>query len=233
MGAHIPGGLAEYVAVSTSQLHSVGDMPALVAVLVEPLTVGLQCVVRAGIAGGEAVVVLGAGPIGQAVTLGAVDRGARVMVMDRVPSRLRLARDLGAEAVVNTEDGEIQEAVSQFTKGEGAAVVVEATGVPALIRQSLEAVAHSGTVVIVGISDQDVAIPVALFSRKEVNVLGSRNNTGLFPQAVALAQKYADRIAPLVTHRSPLAETPQAIEYAMHHPHEVEKAVIVMGGTQS
>ena len=112
-------------------------------------------------------------------------------------------------------------------------MVIEATGVPALITQSLTSVAYSGTVVIVGISDSEVGIPVGLFSRKEINILGSRNNTGLFPESIALADRYADRVAALVTHTYQLTETPEAINFAMHNPQEVEKAVILVGGAQS
>jgi L-gulonate 5-dehydrogenase len=230
MGAHTGGGLREFVAVGTGQLYPIGDMPTLVAVLIEPLTIGLQCVERAGVTGTDTVVVMGAGPIGQAALLGAVDRGAGVLVVDRVPSRLKLAEQLGAAEVVNTEHEDPAAAIDRFTGGDGAAVIIEATGVPALIRSSLDAVAHSGTVVIVGISDGEVTIPVGLFSRKEINILGSRNNTGLFPAAASLAARYADRLGSLVTHTYPLVEAPDAIEYAMHHPQEVEKAVILIGG---
>jgi L-gulonate 5-dehydrogenase len=230
MGAHVPGGLREFLPVPAGRLHPVGDLPTRVAVVVEPLTIGLQCVVRAGVADGDTVVVMGAGPIGQAATLGAADRGARVLVVDREPSRLELALGIGADAVADSRQDDIGDAITRFTGGDGAAVVIEATGVPGLIREALDGAAHSGTVVIVGISDHDVAIPVGLFSRKEINILGSRNNAGLFPEAIRLAAAYQDRVAALVTHTYPLTDTPEAIEYAMHHPDQVEKAVIVAGG---
>jgi L-gulonate 5-dehydrogenase len=231
MGAHAPGGLREFAAVSAGQLHPVGDMPTRLAVLVEPLTIGLQCVVRAGIGPGDTVAVLGAGPIGLAAALGAVDRGARVLVVDRIGSRLELARQLGVAAVVDSASADPSAAIEEFTGGDGAAVVIEATGVPALIRLALDGAAQSGTVVIVGISDEEVSIPVGLFSRKEINILGSRNSAGLFPVAIELAARHAARLAPLVTHTYPLSQTPEAIEYAMHHPHLVEKAVIFIGAT--
>ena len=230
MGAHVGGGLREFVTVAARQLHPIGGLPTLAAVLVEPLTVGLQCVVRAGVTAGDTVVVMGAGPIGQAAALSAVDRGGRVLVVDRVPSRLKLAEHLGAEAAVDSEHEDVSAAIARFTGGDGAPIAIEATGVPELIRLCLDEVAHSGTVVIVGISDLEVAIPVGLFSRKEINILGSRNNTGLFPAAISLAARYADRLTALVTHTYPLTKTPEAIEYAMHHPQEVAKAVILAGG---
>lgn len=228
MGAHVTGGLREYLTVGAEHLHPVGELPLLTAVLVEPISVGLQCVVRAEIAAGDTVVVLGAGPIGLAAAIGAVDRGARVLVADRLAARLHRAKKLGVEETVDTSRAALATAVDAFTGGDGAAVVVEATGVPALVREALELVAHSGTVVVVGISDGEVSIPVGLFSRKEINILGSRNNTGLFPDSVDLVRRHADRLAPLVTHTYPLRRVPEAIAFAMDHPQEVEKVVIVM-----
>jgi L-gulonate 5-dehydrogenase len=150
-------------------------------------------------------------------------------VADRLVSRLQRARDLGAEVVVDTSTDSLAEAVDRFTHGDGVAVVVEATGVPALITAALDVVASSGSVVIVGISAQDVSIPVALFSRKELNILGSRNNTGLFPESIELVRRHAERLAPLVTHTYPLDRAPEAIEFAMNHPQDVEKVVITIG----
>ncbi len=233
MGAHIPGGLREYLTVPVDHLHPVGDLPVLTAILVEPMTIGLQCIVRANVRSADTVVVTGAGPIGLAATLGAVDRGARVLVADRLGSRLHRARLVGAEEVIDTSTEDFAAAVERFTNGDGAAVVVEATGVPALVNAATEVVAHSGSVVIVGISDDRVSIPVSLFSRKEINLLGSRNNTGLFPDAIELVRRHAERVAQLVTHTFPLSRVPEAIEFAMTHPQDVEKVVIDVGGQES
>lgn len=229
MGAHVPGGLREFLTVPVAHLHPVADLPLLTAILVEPMTIGLQCIVRADVRAGDTVAVIGAGPIGLAAALGAIDRGARVLVADRLANRLQRAGELGAEAVVDTSTESLAAAVDQFTDGDGAAVVVEATGVPALITAALDAAAYSGSVVIVGISAQDVSIPVGLFSRKEINVLGSRNNTGLFPEAIELVRRHAERLKPLVTHTFPLDRAPEAIKFAMDHPQDVEKVVITTG----
>jgi L-gulonate 5-dehydrogenase len=80
--------------------------------------------------------------------------------------------------------------------------------------------------VIVGISQHDVAVPVLDFTRKELDVLGSRNNAGLFGEAVDLVARNQDRLAALITHRYPLESTPEAIAFAIDHPGEVEKVVI-------
>jgi threonine dehydrogenase-like Zn-dependent dehydrogenase len=153
-----------------------------------------------------------------------------VLVADRVANRLQHATRLGAVEVVDTTTDDLRAATAEFTDGEGAAVVIEATGVPSLVRLAVDLVAHSGTVVVVGLSNDEVAIPVTEFSRKELNLLGSRNNAGLFAAAVDAVTRHADLAAPLVTHVFPLTEVPRAIEFARTHPDEVEKVVIHVAG---
>jgi L-gulonate 5-dehydrogenase len=226
MGVQEPGGLAEYASVPVGRLVAAGDLPALVAVLTEPVAIGLHAVNRAGIEAGDDVVVTGAGPIGLAVTLAAADRGARVLVADRIAGRLEFAARAGAARVVDTAAEDLAAAVSEFTQGVGAAAVVEATGVPALLRIAVDVVAHSGTVVAVGISTADVSLKVSDLSRKELNLVGSRNSAGEFPAAVDLVTRKADVVAGWVTHTFGLHEVPRAIEFASANPDLVTKAVI-------
>ena len=110
----------------------------------------------------------------------------------------------------------------------GPAMAVEATGVPELIRACIEVVASSGRVVIVGISEGEVTLPVIAFTRKELTIVGSRNNTGLFGQAVDLVRRHRDRLRPVITHRFPLEQTPDAVRFAIAHPAEAEKVMILV-----
>lgn len=228
MGAHVPGALAEEVVVSADALFAVGDLDVELAALVEPVSVGLQTVVRADVGRWDTVVVLGAGPIGLAAALAASDLHARVLVADRIPSRLVTARLMGAESVVDTSESDLAVAVAAFTGEDGAAVVIDATGVPELIRSAFDLVAYSGAIVIVGISDKDVSVPVIEFSRKEVTVYGSRNNTSLFGRSVDLVRGHQDQLRAWITHRISLEEVPSMIDYAMNHPESVEKMLVHM-----
>lgn len=229
LGAHVPGGLAERLAVRISSLYPVGDLDSDLTALCEPISIGLQAVVRAGIADDETVVVLGAGPIGQAVVVAAADRGARVLVADRIPSRLQLAERLGALRVVNTADEDLAAMVATWTENEGAATIVDATGAPELIRLGIDLVAPSGTIVIVGISQHELSVPVIEFTRKELNVLGSRNNMGLFGDAVDLVRRNRERVRSLITHEFDFEKVADAIRFAIDHPDEVEKMIIRVG----
>jgi len=228
MGAHVGGALAERMVVPISCCYPVGDLSPELAALVEPLSIGLQAVVRSGAAESDQVLVLGAGPIGQAVTVSAADRGAEVMVVDRLENRLELATRLGASRVLDVTVAPLEETVASWTGGDGPAIVIDATGVPGLIRKATEVVAPSGTVVVVGISMSDVALSVLDFTRKELNVLGSRNNAGLFPDSVQLVRRSQGRVAQLITHRFSFEEAPRAMELLRDHPEQTEKVLVMV-----
>jgi L-gulonate 5-dehydrogenase len=226
MGVQVPGGLADHVSVPVGQLVPAGGLPAGIAVLTEPVAVGLHAVNRGATASGDDVVVTGAGPIGLAATLAAVDRGARVLVADRIAGRLAAAEKAGAARVVDTTTEDLAAAVAAFTGGAGPAVVIEATGAPPLVRLAVDVVAHSGTVVAVGISTAEVGLRVSDLSRKELTLLGSRNSAGEFPAAVDLIARRADTVAGWVTHTFGLREVPEAIAFAVANPHRAGKVVI-------
>ena len=233
LGAHVDGTLTQYVVVPNERLFPSGDLPAEIAALIEPVSIGVQAAHRGGITADDHVVIFGAGPIGQAVCLVAFDRGARVLVVDRLATRLALARDLGAERTALAGEEEVTAIVAEWTRGDGPGVTVDAVGAPAVIRACIDLVAHAGRVVVIGLSEQDVAIPVMDFTRKELTIVGSRNNAGVFGEAVALVQRHRDRVAKLITHRFPLARFADAIQFAADHPDEAEKVMIEVGDERS
>jgi L-gulonate 5-dehydrogenase len=230
MGAHVDGALADHVAVAAASCYRVGPLGYETAALVEPVSIGLQAVVRSGATSADRLLVIGAGPVGQAIVLAARDRGATIMAADLLDNRLALAAAMGADLTVNTSRQDLTAAVADWTEGEGPTVVVEATGVPGLVRAAVDLVAPSGTVVVVGISTEEVALPVALFTRKEINLVGSRNNNGLFGSAVDLVQRNEELVASWITHRFPFAEAPDAVRFAMTHASEAEKVLVVVNG---
>ncbi len=116
------------------------------------------------------------------------------------------------------------------TWGDGPRVVFEATGVAAVLRQAFDIAAHAGTVVIAGTPVEDVAVPVLDVVRKELDVLGSRNSTGLFPAAVSLVQREQARCESLITQRFPLEETQAAMEFGLANAGAVNKLMITVAG---
>ena len=229
-GAHQDGALAERLVVPAANLYRVGTLTPDLAAFVEPVSIGLQMVTRSGLQAGDQAVIFGAGPIGQAVLIAAADRGARCLAVDVVPGRLERALTNGAEFTVDGGHDDVPARIREWTAGEGPAVVFEATGVAAVFRTAIDVVAHSGTMVVAGTSMDDVAIPSLALVKKELNLLGSRNNAGLYADSVALVQRYRDRCDALITQRFSLDDVQQAMEFGEANPALVNKMIVRVAG---
>jgi threonine dehydrogenase-like Zn-dependent dehydrogenase len=231
IGIHFDGALQERVVLPATHVFPVGDLSPTTAALIEPVSIAVRTVVRGRVAEGERVVVLGAGPIGQAVALAATDRGARVLLVDRLESRLAYASAIGAETLVAPDDAAGFERARAWAGGDGPEVVIEATGVPGLVRDCLELVAPAGRVVVVGLSSDEAPIRVGALPFNEIDLLGvSCCNADEFAAAVDLVRRRADVAAPLVSHEFELEHAPGAIDFAIANPAEVMKAVVRLDG---
>lgn len=123
--------------------------------LLGPLACGIQtgagAVVNSlRVTPGTSFVAWGAGAVGLSAVMAAVLAGAETIVaVDVVPSRLDLARELGATHVVDGREVDAVEAVRDVTGG-GAAFALESTGVPAVLRQGIDALGQRGSLGFVG-----------------------------------------------------------------------------------
>ena len=148
--------------------------------------VAVQASRRGDIKSGEYMLVLGCGPIGLAIIEVVKAKGAQVAATDIREERLETAAFLGAEVL--PAGATLLRSVLEQTKGEGAVVVVEATGNERVMEQSVELVACGGRIVIVGLVKEGskVALPGLDFTRKEMTIVGSRASTRCFPEALEL-----------------------------------------------
>lgn len=227
IGVHADGALQEHLRVPQTQVFAVGDEDPEIAAFIEPMSIAVRTVGRARIAAGERVVVLGAGPIGHSVAIAALDRGASVLVLDRLESRLERGASSGAEHAVIAPGEDVAARAHAWAGGDGPEVVVEATGVPALVDTALASVTPAGRVVVVGLSSEPASLRVGMLPFRELDLLGvSCCNAAEFGEAVALVARRRDVVRELITHRFSLDEAPEAIAYAIDNPAEVMKAVV-------
>jgi threonine dehydrogenase-like Zn-dependent dehydrogenase len=195
--------------------------------MTEPVSIAVRAVERARIAAGERVVVLGAGPIGQCVSLVAIERGAEVLLVDLLQSRLALGRELGAQTLAWTSAKEVIARARRWAGPAGPPVAVDATGVPAAVRAMVEMVASAGRAVQVGMSVEEVPVRIGSLTEKELDFLGvCCCGTRDFAEAVAVVERNGAALARMISHQFPLAEAPQALQFAMNNPSDVMKVVI-------
>jgi threonine dehydrogenase-like Zn-dependent dehydrogenase len=227
VGIHVDGGLQELLTLPESQVFPIDADDGALAAMAEPVSVAVHAVRRGRIGAGERVVVLGAGPIGQCVTLVATELGAEVLLVDLQESRLELGRSIGAETLVWTTAADVVGQARDWGGPGGPPVGVDATGVPAAVRAMVDLVASAGRAVQVGMSTDEVAIRIGSLTEKELDLLGaSCCDTGDFAEAVAVVERNGDAIARLISHEFALGEAPEAMRFAMSNPTEVMKVVI-------
>jgi threonine dehydrogenase-like Zn-dependent dehydrogenase len=227
VGIHEDGGLQELLVLPERQVFPTQESKPAVAALAEPLSIAVRTVRRAQIEAREKVVVLGAGPIGQAVCLLARDRGASVLLIDPVKGRLDLGMGMGAEVLQWRDRDEVVDLAREWSGGEGPGVTVDATGAPDAIRATVDMAASAGRVVIVGMSHHEVPLRIFSFTEKELDVLGVSCCQGdEFADAVAFVEEHSALVERMITHEFPLERAPEALEWAMEHPTEAMKVVI-------
>jgi L-iditol 2-dehydrogenase len=151
------GGFADYIYLwHPESLIVKTGLPAEVAVLTEPFSVGVHGVTRSGLLFGDTVVIQGTGAIGLMTLVAARTRGAgRIVVVGGPAGRLELARQLGADHGVDIADTpdpaeRTRHVLAETPNGEGADVVFECAGVLSAITEGLGYLRRGGTFVEMG-----------------------------------------------------------------------------------
>lgn len=169
------GGFASAIAIDASRLYPLhAKVTDLEAAMLEPATVAIHALRRTPLRLGDAVIVLGAGPIGLLVQQCATIAGAGcVVVVEPEPSRARLAASLGATLVVDPGEEDFEARIREVCGPLGADVVFECAGIPATIDQSVGLAKRGGVVSLVGLSTVPAQIAPGSWLAREVRLVAS------------------------------------------------------------
>lgn len=137
---------AEYFSAKAFQLQPVPfNLDMDIASLGEPIACAMYSGLNSGVQLGDTVVVMGAGFAGQIIAQCAKRKGAfKVIVIDVLDGKLKLAKQLGADIVINSMKENPIEIVKVITNGVGADVVIEVAGTAESINTASEIVKHNG-----------------------------------------------------------------------------------------
>lgn len=214
IGVDRDGAFAEYVVMPATNVLSLEGIPTEVGAVMDPVGNAFHAVLTAEIPG-SSVFIVGCGPIGCfAVGAARAAGAATVIVSDVRTRRLGLARQMGADVVIDASTQDAVQAVLDTTAGEGADVVCDMSGSNAALRQAFQAVRRGGRVQLLGIPEGQVSLDLAndiIFRGITVyGVIGRRMydtwdqmrrfiSTGLFDPR------------PVITHRFPLRDVSAAL----------------------
>jgi 2-desacetyl-2-hydroxyethyl bacteriochlorophyllide A dehydrogenase len=143
------GGYAEYAVYKENDVFVLPDNVSLEeGALLEPVSVAVHTIDLSNIRPGNSVAILGGGPIGLLCQEMAIRAGAtRVLVSEPAPGRRQMAKQLGADVVVDPLTENVIEAGKKLTDGRGFDTVIEAVGKLALAEQAMEMADYGATVV--------------------------------------------------------------------------------------
>lgn len=226
LGVHADGGMCELLAVPEASVLDATGLTLDQAAMIEFLAIGCHAVARASVASGDRVLVVGAGPIGVATGLFARFRGGAVTLVDTRAARLAYARERLGFAEVIEVSPDLPDLLRDRTDGEMFDVVFDATGALPAMAQSLNYVAHGGTLVLVGVAPGDLVLADPEFHKRETTLLASRNALNRdFEQVIAAIKTGQIPTDALQTHSLPGVELPERLPQLIAEADHVLKAI--------
>lgn len=222
-GSRRDGAMEEYLAVKVWNLVFIPDgVSSEEAAMCEPAAVARHAIMRAGLTGGEHVLVYGAGPIGLMLGQWAMSMGASSVSYSDIDERkLAFAEKMGFSRVAADKKYD---------------VVVEGAGAPSALQGAIESAKPFGRLVLMGNAARDMDLPQPVYQqilRKQLTLAGTWNSSynarvNDWSAALEAMASGALRVKPLITHTFPLDEVRAAFDLMGERKEFYNKVMIVM-----
>ncbi|EME46082.1 hypothetical protein DOTSEDRAFT_42656 [Dothistroma septosporum NZE10] len=213
------GTLAKYYTLPEDFCYKLPESVSLEeGALLEPLSVGVHITRQADVRPGHKVVVFGAGPVGLLCIAVAKAFGASKLVsVDINEERLQFAQKYAATHTVVSRRESAQDSAARIIKetdlGEGADIVIDASGAEPAIQTSIHLLRVGGTYVQGGMGRSEIVFPIGAMCSKELNVKGSfRYSGGDYALALELITTGRIDVKQLITGTVKFTEAARAFE---------------------
>lgn len=169
------GALAQFAIVTESQVSRVPDeVSDIESAVIEPACVAAYGVDRAGVVGGDVVLVTGAGPIGVLSAMYASAIGAAVVIIvEPNASRAKLARSMDIGPVLDPNDGDLASVIDDLTDGVGVDLAVECSGTTPGLTTTVTHTRSRGKIVQTGLHTKPAPVDMMAVSSRELTLIGS------------------------------------------------------------
>ncbi|KAI0009442.1 GroES-like protein [Xylariaceae sp. FL0662B] len=215
----VPGLLRRYVNHPAAWCHKIGNMSYENGAMLEPLSVALAGMQRAGVQLGDPVLVCGAGPIGLITLICCEAAGAcPIVITDIDEGRLKFAKELCPSVIthkverLSAEDS--AKAIVASFGGIEPAIALECTGVESSVAAAIWAVKFGGKVFVIGVGKNEISFPFMRASVREVDLQFQYRYSNTWPRAIRLVENGVVDLSKLVTHRFKLEDALSAFNTA-------------------
>lgn len=224
-GLHYPGGWQRFMIVPAANLYRLPDAIGFAeATQAETLHCCLGGIDKLDIRIGDRATVIGDGPTGLYFVQLLKSAGAsKVSMIGMRESRLRLARELGADETTNLRG---TEAVPPATASQD--IVIDAAGTEASLAQSIDLLKIGGQLLLFGLAGKPITVDTQTVVLKELRLLGSTNAPHVWPRVILMMASGQARVKPLLTHTYPFGELDKAIDFARSQTDEAIKIIVTV-----
>jgi alcohol dehydrogenase len=237
LGYTIDGTQAEYVRIpqADGSLHNFpadGDEEDMV-MLSDILPTGFECGVLNGqVKPGDAVAIVGAGPVGLAVLLTAQFYSpSAIFMIDLDDKRLAVARKFGATTLINSANGDAAQQVMALTEGAGVDVAIEAVGLPATFDICQTIVAAGGHIANVGVHGKPVELHMEKLWSRNISLTTRLVDTVTTPTLLKVVRSGKLQPSKLVSHRYPMHDIMKAYDTFANAAKEGALKVVLTNGS--
>lgn len=225
------GNLSNYYTHAADFCYKLPDHLSLEeGALLEPLAVGVHACKRSGVGLGTTVLVLSAGPIGLVTILAAKAYGAKVVCVSRSRKRLDVAKDCGADQVIQVKNYHDEESVLiekiPEALGDYPQVTIDCTGTENCLTLGINVTKMGGKLMLVGMGPQMVSVPLVNACTKEIDILSCFRYVNDYPAALEMVASGKCPVKKLITHNFKLEEAVKAFETASKKSDDTIKIMI-------
>ena len=209
-----PGPFAEYMLVPEFHAYKLPDNVSYdEGALVEPVAVSVDAFTDFEMKPDMTVAVIGVGAIGMGAIWLAKYFGAKnVIAIGLRDSKLEIAKQIGADDVVNSRECDPIVAVLQATDGKGADMVIETTGQQSALVQAFKMCRHTGRISIVSFYEKEITIPMDDIVHRKITVRGAAGQFQNPGRVCQIMSENATKLTPIITHRLPFEDCLDAFE---------------------
>lgn len=226
----VDGAFAEYICVPEKSCFKVSEeVPYEIGSLMEPLAVSYRGVGHAGDIEGKSVLLVGTGTIGLlALACVKMKNPGQIIVSDLSDHRLEIAKQMGADFVINPSKEDFKEAIQHYTQGHGVDVAIEAVGLETTVQQAMSALGFGKTAIWIGNNKPVIQINMQEVVTRELRVHGSfLYGYQEFETVVDLLNGNQLNVKPLISKTIALEEIPAYCEKLAKNPGDFIKVVYV------
>lgn len=211
LGVNKNGGFAKYVEVLENHVYKLPDNVSLeVAALAEPFSCTLQGIEElTTIHAGDVVLLSGPGPIGLLALLLLKLKGCKVIIVGTGAdaSRLNIAREIGADVVVDLNAEDLSAVVKRETDGRGVDVAVECAGSNSAIANAFRELKALGTFIQIGIVGKEITIDYDAILYKQLKLFGAYCHASqTWDKTMKILEQGKINFEPVITHKLPIKD---------------------------